>query len=560
MSFSRFIKHAADGMPFEERLRNYSNETNWSNGEVVKRGTGANYGDSGFLRPGFSYKNAIAYLRSKVAEHREGGQDPSNVLSRDWKIKFAASLVPRGLEMNDPFMAAVATGLHMAIVEILVAEVRNLVKDAEAPWLVAFETSLQKTDPLRLKPTNLLDESYLDKETRKALELMYTDALSLSQLCKQILELAREHHLYNKRISSELVNQPKPVDSIVDDFAVEAQNFANSLTLAAAFAAGALALRLFHVATADVFSAILGGLNIAISFGTMANVGRYKVRNEESRTLFMGEKFSQVKKAVFSLMDSPSRQSIPLDLNPFVVSLEEKVAAFREVLRYYGYDEPVAFNAAYMTLKGRIENVDHVRAFQHLVCTKYLAHEYHVNSYVQASLVEVCRCTTDLLTLLTDESSHISTDQAAKELFMQLNVFEPSLAASIQRGPVRWGFVKKRKLSHWDFIVALRYFYSHIFCGFPGAGYFVPIHIKIRGVLEQTRSLSLQQESKVLRRQVRDLEQLYWATRESDIASLIFLAAVLGFVASSTCNVSTVASLCSRLTSFHSPFYHRTYL
>jgi hypothetical protein len=49
-SFNTFIRKAMEGVPFVERFREFSKETNWSNGEVVQRGTGANYGEDGFLR------------------------------------------------------------------------------------------------------------------------------------------------------------------------------------------------------------------------------------------------------------------------------------------------------------------------------------------------------------------------------------------------------------------------------------------------------------------------------------------------------------------------------
>ena len=52
-----------------------------------------------------------------------------------------------------------------------------------------------------------------------------------------------------------------------------------------------------------MFSAILAGLNIFISFDTMTNVARYKIRNEEARVIFADEKMLGVMKGVFSVMD-----------------------------------------------------------------------------------------------------------------------------------------------------------------------------------------------------------------------------------------------------------------
>ena len=71
--------------------------------------------------------------------------------------------------------------------------------------------------------------------------------------------------MYNERVSSQLFNQPKPVDSIVDDFAVEAQSFANSLTLSAAFSASALAFSLLGTVVGNVFSGVIAAWNIVVS-------------------------------------------------------------------------------------------------------------------------------------------------------------------------------------------------------------------------------------------------------------------------------------------------------
>ena len=104
MLINNFIGDAIHGEPFMQRFRDYSKETNWSNGEVVQRGTGANYGVDGFLRPGFPYIEGIRYLHSKVIEWIETENDLDNLLSRDWKIKFAASFVPQGLEHNTVYL------------------------------------------------------------------------------------------------------------------------------------------------------------------------------------------------------------------------------------------------------------------------------------------------------------------------------------------------------------------------------------------------------------------------------------------------------------------------
>ena len=59
-----------------------------------------------------------------------------------------------------------------------------------------------------------------------------------------------------------------------------------------------------------------------------------------------------------------------------------------------------------------------------------------------------------------------------------------------------------------------------------------PISAQILSLLRETRHLSALQNSGILGREIRDLESLYWATRESDRASLIFMSAFLVFIAS----------------------------
>ena len=112
MSFNVFLGKAIIGIDFNTRYKEYSLETNWSNGEVVQRGTGANYGEDGFLRPGFPYRAGVDYLRDKMEEYRATGQSIDDMLSRDWKIKFAAALIPRGLEHNEKFLGALKTKWH----------------------------------------------------------------------------------------------------------------------------------------------------------------------------------------------------------------------------------------------------------------------------------------------------------------------------------------------------------------------------------------------------------------------------------------------------------------
>jgi hypothetical protein len=87
---------------------------------------------------------------------------------------------------------------------------------------------------------------------------------------------------------------------------------------------------------------------------------------------------------------------------------------------------------------------------------------------------------------------------------------------------------------HWDCAVAFKYFYS-IFCYTSRGGNTLPMaptSIETLGIVKEARLLSESNSSQVLGREIRDLESLYWATRESDIASLIFMTGFLVFITS----------------------------
>jgi hypothetical protein len=271
MLFNNFLKQAIDGIPFIERFRLYSVETNWSNGEVVQRGTTANYGD-GFLRPGFSYSHGLDYLHSKVIEYRESEQDLDQILSRDWKIKIAASMVPRGMELNENFISALYFQTQSAVFEKFVTEVKN----SKLPGEGSLETTLRNhyramaeqraTSDYDSFWNEYLNTLPLDDKVKKLLEDPHISiARRLDQICNQIIEYSQKAYMYNERVSSQLFNQPKPVDSIVDDFAVEAQSFANSLTLSAAFSASALAFSLLGTVVGNVFSGVIAAWNIVVS-------------------------------------------------------------------------------------------------------------------------------------------------------------------------------------------------------------------------------------------------------------------------------------------------------
>ena len=123
MLFNNFIGDALIGIAFQDRFRTYSSSTNWSNGEVVTRGTGANYGVDGFLRPSFPYTEGVRYLYSKYIECQESDNDIAQLLTDDWKVKFCSALIPRGLEDNQSYLSALSEQMSHVIYEVFMEEV-----------------------------------------------------------------------------------------------------------------------------------------------------------------------------------------------------------------------------------------------------------------------------------------------------------------------------------------------------------------------------------------------------------------------------------------------------
>jgi hypothetical protein len=260
----------------------------------------------------------------------------------------------------------------------------------------------------------------------------------------------------------------------------------------------------------NIFSAILAGLNISTSFGTMTNVARYKIRNEEARVIFAEEKMLGVMKGVFAAMDRKGQDSTPIEENPFVIDLEKQVAVFLASAEYYDYDEPLEFIAAYRKLKSDINDTKAIRTFMDLITTHFIVDTYHVNSYVQEDLVRIYKTLDDMYRLLTQDVNRATGGDEARILFVRLTFFRDSLEPTLQYGSTRWGFVKRRPLSQWDCTVVFKYFYSLLCCSTRSCALSTaPISAETLSIIKQARYLSELHDSQILRREIRDLDGLY---------------------------------------------------
>jgi len=536
MLLNNFIHGAMDDISFSSRFATYSKQTNWSSGEVVLRGTGGCFGEDGFLRPGFSYDHLIDYLHSRLIEHSESHQEPRNILTHDWKTKLAASLVPRGMELNESFISALKVHLRHAIYNRVFGEVQE-------SWEIvsrALNVSFQQTQKDNAK-TDLMDWDAIlgklnvnDEMKDNLAKYCVPLAKKLERACNKIIGHAKEAHLYNRRISSELYNQPKSVDSIFDDFAVEAQNFANSFVFAVALSSAILAFRLLSSDVFNALSAAVSVLNISISFDSMTNAARYKIRNEEARILFFDHKLASVKQALLGLLSRQAQQSASCDAKPFTTRLDALVRNFQSSATYYGFEESRDLSALLKMVKRRPFDRKLIQDFQRLLSSKLIVDTYHVNSYLQEYLVNIYQALEDMIAFTNNiVSTSISTDAEILAAYEHVNVFADKLDASLQRGAIRWGFVKQRRIGHGDIAVILRYIcclLCQLLC--IKTSRFVPIEIATLHTKDAIKGLSMHLGKNTLRREIQDMTELYWATHESDIASMIFVSASLVFTAS----------------------------
>lgn len=145
--------------------------------------------------------------------------------------------------------------------------------------------------------------------------------------------------------------------------------------------------------------AILAGIGPFIAFGTMANIARYKNRNEEYRVQFADNRYIQILQSVFKCMHKADRDKVPRKDNPFYNSIQAKVNTFIKNVEYYNFPKPHEFQATYDMFVANMNGTEAIRGFMDDIARKYLPDVYHVNSYLQENLVEIYGIAEEILEL-----------------------------------------------------------------------------------------------------------------------------------------------------------------
>ena len=486
MAFNHFIVEAIEGIDFTKRFDNFAAITNWSNGEVVQRGTSSNYGVDGFLRPGFSYSEGVKYLYAKLIEHIEckpiGEHDiVLSVLSKDWKAKFAAALIPRGMEQRDgewsryflqPMMVRIRRSIFDHILTIVesdaviterVPNIKALMQGAST-LLDPYENDVF-TDDCWPRIATFVGENFPQDVPKDVLgrldDIHCTNAKHLEDIIKGVVEHAKG------RTSTLADTQPKSVDSFIAMFPPECHVFASNLAQSSTISAFVLAIR---VITRNV--AVVGSLASAYySMGTATNGSRYKNRHEEWKNEFYCQRYDHILKQVFSCMAKKDRDNVPLENNPFFILIEAKKTQFVKKVYYYDYAHPVEFLRHYEDFiksfaeKDQNRRFEYTRDFIKVLLRKHLADIYHVNSYLQELLVDLYLLVEEMVNMefevkkgkpIPHNESHLGCDDDSKKvmgtdmyaLFERLRLFKPRLQMSLQTGAVSVGAFRKTDWSN----------------------------------------------------------------------------------------------------------------
>merc|ERR1719148_192035 len=279
--------------------------------------------------------------------------------------------------------------------------------------------------------------------------------MTLEQAVQDIMDFSRQYYDDNKRISSELENQPKSVDFISDDFAVQAQNFTASLTFSATLSSAALAVLLLDTsdnrleggaALPRIGSAILSGVTPFVAFGSITNASQYKNRNELSREVFRDQKYLPFLQEIFSFMTRDDQVATPLSCNPFYHEINDLATKFVNDCLYYDQKasgneftqnkfEPTEFMNEFRTFA--ISPCDDASAVAFLTSlqTKLIPVVFQENSYLQESLTNMTVVLKRVIEY-NDRRNRTSSEASLSASILHARVlcFEHRLDESLQRG------------------------------------------------------------------------------------------------------------------------------
>ena len=204
------------------------------------------------------------------------------------------------------------------------------------------------------------------------------------------------------------------------------------------------------------FGAFLAFTNIFVAFGTMTNVSRYQIRNEEFRTEFLRKKLPKFELSLFRIL-SPSVRN-QMTSNPFVKKLQASFDDFTASAKYYdtSCDE---IEGLYKAMG--VESVKSVENFMEQIITYFIPDLYQKQVYLKDSLLKVYLAAEELVELLlvTEKQANSNVEeQKVVSILERLPGFTSREEETLQTGPIKYGFWRAgRGLSQSVFVTPARY-------------------------------------------------------------------------------------------------------
>ena len=254
----------------------------------------------------------------------------------------------------------------------------------------------------------------------------------------------------------------------------------------------------------------------------MTNVARYQNRNEEFRAEYHREKLPELEKMLFKTLSPESRHKVT---NPFVKKLETQFDEFVSSAEYY--------NADYESIKDMYDNMDKnndakVEDFMLQIQSHFVPVVYQKEVYLKDVLWQVHLACAEVVSVLRLQGAGggRDCDQSIISILKNMPKFSNRLEKSLQTGPILWGFIRKGKtLPQCVLLAPFRYWtfksYNFLMPKLNGVGW-RPIPTAIRDIRTKVKKVNEFVGRNKLKKETRDLKELFNATMESALASTIY--------------------------------------
>jgi hypothetical protein len=448
MSLNNLIGQALRGVEVEARMQRYVFETNWSTGEVVKRGTGSSHGQDGFLRPGFSYVSVVDYLYDKVVELLEIGAKEHPVLSRDWKVRFAAAIVPIGLENDSLFYDSVILQLEAAVQSKFQKEskvVAGRLKISPDLWETISEEKAKLKVASLPKISALIScsfaSTYVNCKDDDCFQTQIRAISSASQLVllvfKEIVDCAIQQRLANQRSVLALHKQPNAVDTFIGGVSGDSQVISDNMAYVIVLVSAASCICSDSDLRWTILSLLLTAYTFFLSYNVFYGAVRYRKRHAYHVRSFLEQNLSKNLKNLFLSMTKQQQDSAS-NIDPFESALKKSVQKFVKNGEFFGAENTVIQEVQEEhTLYLNSEKGDlRVIIFIRKLIENFIVCKFQENSYIQEDLVGIYK---DLLEIRSvcrsSESQHIPS---ANEAFHSLHELSKQLQVNFLAE--RWRF------------------------------------------------------------------------------------------------------------------------